>query len=143
MGITKFLARTWLTLIFLLLTVGFLVSSDSLSPVASSVPRAISLATLSLLLMNLVRLLRFREDPPDNSPANEKGKLVVILWISTLPLAVMAVGITAGSTLFSLVFLKGYAKETWMTSLLFSLVLGACLFLLSFLASGNPGANLS
>ncbi|MEE4217562.1 MAG: hypothetical protein V2I48_08140 [Xanthomonadales bacterium] len=142
MGITRILARTWLTLIFLSLTAGFLVSSASLSPVASSVPRAISLATLVLLLMNLARELRSREDPTDDSPASGKGKLVVILWISTLPLAVMAAGITAGSALFSLVFLKGYARETWMTSLVFSLVLGACLLLLSFLASGNPAANL-
>lgn len=130
MGITRFLSKTWLTLTFLLFTAVFLVSSASLSPVASTVPRAISLVTLVLLLIHLARVLRSRED---QSYDNGKGKLVVILWVSSLPLAVMALGITAGSTLFSLVFLKGFAKETWTTSLLFSIIVGASLHLLSLL----------
>lgn len=142
MGIAKLLAKTWLTLTFLLLTAGFLVASASLSPVASSVPRAVSLVTLVLLLLHLARLLRSRGQPSHGSPFHGKSALSVILWISTLPLAVMAVGITAGSTLFSLLFLKGYARETWMTSVLFSLALGCCLFLLSFLVGGVPGTNL-
>lgn len=133
MTIAKTLARTWLTLIFLLLTAAFLAASTSLSPVAGVIPRAVSLLTLILLLVHFTRLLSIPKGQPHKASFDGRTSLVVILWISVLPLAVTAVGVVAGSTLFCLFFLKGYAKESWMTSLLYSLALGACLYLFSLL----------
>jgi hypothetical protein len=129
--------KTGMTLVLTIITLWFLQESIGLSSVASFIPRVMLSLTLFLLIIQLLLDLRdscgsaslvavtidIQEDA--GIPAVRRMPAwLVILWITVLPGVIWLLGVTAGGSLFCLVFMKWYASEPWKTSLVFAITLG-------------------
>ena len=137
MMIVKMSQKTWMTLVLTIITLWFLQESIGLSSVASFIPRVMLSLTLFLLIVQLLLDLRGPGLPSSHTAetidiqedasipaARRMPAWLVILWITVLPGVIWLFGVTAGGSLFCLVFMKWYASEIWKTSLVFAISLG-------------------
>ena len=130
-----------------------LVESFGLSRSASLIPRIVLSVTVLLLLIELV-LIGLKHNAADHSEKDHSGTVTArptgvatppwqtFLWLSLLPALLWLMGLIFGSIVFCLFFLKWRSRESWVFSGVFSLVLGASLYLVfSVLLQSNlyPG----
>ncbi len=133
-----------LTLLFIALVVLMLAAALGLSRVSGWIPLIVLSLTLALLLWQLAaELLARREGAgPD---ARGRRALAVIAWIGLLLLLSWLAGVVAGTTLFSIAWLRWHARERWPASLAQAAGLGLALWLVfgQILGSGlYPGVLL-
>ena len=127
-----------LTIVFIILTSGFLWASVELSTSSVWIAQTVLSVTLLLLFLQLaVEQLPPRwwsREPADPAPqadrvggasANGTGALIPALtWMVALPLAVWLFGTAIGAGLFCLAWMRWHSGERWMFSSVFSLALG-------------------
>lgn len=132
-----------LTVVFVLVTSGFLWASVELSTRSAWIAQAVLAVTLLLLLLQLAieqLPLRWPRGAGHTAPqpggsgetgGNGNGSLSPALaWIAALPLAVWLFGTAPGSALFCLAWLRWHSGERWVFSSLFALALGIAVHLL-------------
>jgi len=126
--------RSGVTLALALVVVGLLAASYSLSRIAGWIPRSALAVTLVLIVIQLgldvrERMRDARSTPPPGLHTDTVTLLrlvsvteaVAILWVGGVLLALLLLGMTAGSALFAFAFLRVYAGENWRTSGIFAL----------------------
>jgi len=150
----KALIGSGLTLAFIALVALMLAAALGLSRVSGWIPLIVLSVTLALLLWQLAAELlahrgRFSRAParPEGSGPDARGRraLAVIAWIGLLLLLSWLAGVVAGTTLFSLAWLRWHARERWPASLAQAAGLGLALWLVfgRILGSGlYPGVLL-
>jgi hypothetical protein len=148
------LAGSWLTLAFIALVVLMLAAALGLSRVSGWIPLIVLSVTLALLLWQLAAELLTHRGRFSRAPARREGSgpdargrraLAVIAWIGLLLLLSWLLGVVAGTTLFSLAWLRLHAHERWPASLAQAAGLGLALWLVfgRILGSGlYPGVLL-
>ncbi len=111
-----------------------LAASFGLSPIAGWIPRTVSAVTLLLIFIQFgLEMREHAASPPRPAPAaaqpqgNAATPAEAVSWIAGALLAVLALGIAAGSALFAFAWLRRSAAESRTTSALFALALGASL----------------
>jgi hypothetical protein len=138
---------SWLTLAFLALVALMLAAGAGLSRVSGWIPLSVLSATLVLLLWQLAAELlaaRLRQPRPPGSGTDARNRRATAVggWIGLLLLLSWLLGVVAGSTLFSLAWLRWHAGERWPACLAQAAGLGLALWLVfgRFLGSGlYPG----
>jgi hypothetical protein len=125
------------TLGLALVAAALLASSFSLSRIAAWIPRTVLAVVLALLVIQLGIEVRgrMRAVPSAPVPGSTGGAprapgasvtpTVAILWLGGALLAVLLLGVTIGSALFTVAFLRGHAGDGWRSSGTFALALGA------------------
>lgn len=143
-----------LTLLFIALVVLMLAAALGLSRVSAWIPLIVLSLTLALLLWQLAAELLARRGGFGSAPARREGAgpdargrraLAVIAWIGLLLLLSWLAGVVAGTTLFSIAWLRWHARERWPASLAQAAGLGLALWLVfgRILGSGlYPGVLL-
>jgi hypothetical protein len=134
----KGLIGSWLTLAFIALVALMLAAAAGLSRVSGWIPLIVLSATLVLLLWQLAAELlahrsRFSRAPPAREApgpdARGRRAVAVIAWIGLLLLLSWLSGVVAGTTLFSIAWLRWHARERWPASLAQAAGLGFALWL--------------
>ncbi len=143
-----------LTLLFIALVVLMLAAALGLSRVSGWIPLIVLSLTLALLLWQLAAELLARRGGLGSAPERREGAgpdargrraLAVIAWIGLLLLLSWLAGVVAGTTLFSIAWLRWHARERWPASLAQAAGLGLALWLVfgRILGSGlYPGVLL-
>jgi len=139
-GLWQLARRSVVTLGLSVVVVGMLAASYSLSRIAGSIPRIVLVVTLALLLIQLVIDVRgrMRNPPPTRDMGRNAGRAaalkvasaaeaVAVLWAAGALLSLLLFGMIAGSAVFALAFLRGYARDSWWSSAIFALALAVCL----------------
>jgi len=127
------------TLGLALVVVGLLANSYSLSRIAGWIPRSVLAVTLGLIVIQLALDVRARmRNARSTLPAGLRpdavtplrvgsvAEALAVMWVGGALLALLLFGMTAGSALFAIAFLRGYAGETWQSSGVFALALAVC-----------------
>jgi hypothetical protein len=150
----KGLIGSGLTLAFIALVALMLAAALGLSRVSGWIPLIVLSLTLALLLWQLAAELLARRAGFSGAPARREGSgpdargrraLAVIAWIGLLLLLSWLAGVVAGTTLFSIAWLRWHARERWSASLAQAAGLGLALWLVfgRILGSGlYPGVLL-
>jgi hypothetical protein len=142
-GLWRHTRRSGVTLALAMVVVGLLADSYSLSRIAGWIPRSVLAVTLGLIVIQLGldvrgRMRNTQSTPPSGLKPGTATLLlrvgsiteaVAILWVGGALLALLLLGMTAGSALFAFAFLRAYAGENWRSSGVFALALAACVHL--------------
>lgn len=126
---------SWLTIVFTTWVLLMLWASMGLSSASAWIPRLVLSTTLICLLLQLVSEFRAaRTLLPENQPLVGDGRggrtVAAIAWLALLLLLTWLLGVALASALFCLAWLRWYAGEHWLTSLILSTGLGLVLWLL-------------
>jgi len=132
-----------ITLSLTVFTSWFLLESLFLSTVVAFIPRLIISATLLLLIVQLLldlfgKSALAKREPGKSLPASDPVLLeqaphpmrfyLSIFWIAALACSTYLLGLVIGPSLFCLLFLRWSAKETWFTSITYSLILALIIY---------------
>lgn len=127
------------TLGLVLVAAALMASSLSLSRIAAWIPRTVLTVVLVLLVIQLglevrgrMTAVRAASDASSNAgnsraPGAGVSPTIAILWLGGALLAVLLLGVTAGSCMFTVAFLRGHAGDGWRSSAMFALGLGVSL----------------
>ena len=131
---------SWLTLLMVVFTLGFLFDSLSLSSVVVTIPQIIIWGTLILLFVQLLIELGIigmsvasgqgqtgpgaDQDDLESQITEIFPRLVSsVLWVGLLTVLVWLLGIVVGTSLFSLIYLRASGGESWFLSMIYSFIL--------------------
>lgn len=138
--------RNVFSLTLAVFTAWMLFDSLSLSRVAAMLPQVIIAATLLLIGVQWVLDLGKRrgivsgtEQSPPDQQAPQLRFLLSLLWIALLSCCTWLLGLVFGPALFSFVFLRGFASESWLLSIAYSVILALVIsFIFAFLLNTSP-----
>lgn len=137
------------------LSLGFLAGSLGLNGPARRVPLPVSLVVVVLLLVQLLRERRSPgavgsgDDgaglPPGDvaGPSPTVPAATALAWVLALPLAILVLGLYAGSGLYVLAFVRVRGRESWAWSLGVAAVAACAVWgLVGGLLGATPPAGL-
>jgi uncharacterized membrane protein YfcA len=140
----------WISAALIMVCCLFLGASVGLGNSARTTPQTVLLITLALLVLQLLRAVIQRAptivDVTDQQQPVPLPAPMAIGWIVAAITSVWLVGVSAGIAVFSLLYMRWYAREHWRVSLAFALGLGLgvqLLFGTLLQASLYPGLLLS
>ena len=126
---------SWLTIVFTAWVLLMLWASIGLGSASAWIPRLVLSTTLICLLLQLVSEFRAaRKSLPQARRLTADGRggrtVLAIAWLVLLLLLTWLFGVAWASAFFCLAWLRWYARENWLTSLILSAGLGLMLWLL-------------